>query len=218
VRRLVGIATAGALAAIAPRARGQEAPAADAWPQGGPTRSKEAAHVDVWPRRDNFWLREFYLGGAAGSCTRSDANVGATGVCGDLDLGFESATILGATLRLGGELGLGGTPSVAMGYPGIGVTRESGGFAGVARAFVGFDVTSLFFVRPGGQLRWTVLKGHAAFAPQGTFDMGSRLWTHLELGLRLAVGCEAALRADADKHFVYLPFASGLGGFARVFW
>jgi hypothetical protein len=185
--------------------------------QGAPGPPAAASEPATNSPPSSSGFHDLYLAWMLASCTRSDPNVGSTGFCGDVALGVESPRLGESPVRLGGELGAGATPGFETGVSAVGVVRQSGGTFGLGRVFVGFDVTPVFLVRPGFELHLSAPDGHPAFGPRFTFDMGSRVGAHLELGLRAIVGWEAALRESGASKHVELPFAYGMGLFARGF-
>jgi hypothetical protein len=146
------------------------------------------------PRGQPGIRKGIHLVGAltAGSCTRDDANVGAVGFCGEALVGVDHVFLDAGHFDV--ELGAGFMPSASQGYPDLGVAQGSGGGYGVARLMLGYDLTSLYFVRGGAQLRTTYSLHRVTPGVQLVADVGTRVLLGCagagEVGARLFVGSD----------------------------
>jgi hypothetical protein len=125
-----------------------------------------------------------------GSCARPDANVGATGFCGEALVGFDGA--FGTSRwRYTLEAGAGIMPQASQGYPDIGWSQSSGGGYAVLRGMLGYDFTPVFFTHVGAQTRVTYSNNWTAPGVYAVVDLGSRtrLFSgRLEFGTRTFLG------------------------------
>lgn len=172
----------------------------------------------IWP--DGKSWRIHGVGAASfGTCTRFDPDVGASGVCGEaivgLDIPFQ---IRRARFRFDPELGFGWSASATTTDSALGVSIASGGASLSTRPLFTWDVTRLFFLRAGPELRATYLLDTFATSVRGVLDLGTRFGDILELGLRGYAGVDGIEKAQDGKNSEWsAAFAWGTMFLARVY-
>lgn len=139
------------------------------------------------------------IGNAIGWCSRSDLNVGATGVCGEpLLVGFDYR--ISRVFRFAGETGIGALVHSDTGAPGTptGIEYAAGGWYAPLRLMLHVNLAHdertdlpLFFLTFGAEGRfvfsgWPILPGVAGFAA-----LGGRVGRHFEIGARVYIGADA---------------------------
>jgi hypothetical protein len=142
---------------------------------------------------------------------RIDDRVGASGVCGEAYLGGDILTHIRALAAFRVEGGIGWTMGVTSGDRDYGTSTSSGGPYLAIRGLFDFDITQLFFVRVGPEVR-------GSFSPvapgiYGVVDVGTRVGEHFELGLRSHIGAEGVVRSDSSTQYEWAP-AWGVTAFA----
>lgn len=207
-----GACAAASLNALSPcTAQGGERPPAPATPA---TRTHEP------PVPDGRFHVAF--SGSSGSCIRRDANVGAAGACAEVTVGV---LVLPAacppakaseyrSLRVGLEIGFGGEKEVTQGYADLGLQQRSGGWYGVVRVLLGYDLTPLFFMQVGAQLRSATESPRTG--GEGLLELGTRvLSANVEIGARGQAGAEAIQNSLYGRSWSTSALAYGISGFLR---
>jgi hypothetical protein len=124
-----------------------------------------------------------------GGCVRGGSNLGNSNFCGEALVGLDWAS--GGRVHLSFEGGVGIMGQTTFGYPDLGVAQSSGGFYGVVRSQVGYDVTDYYFFRVGAQGKGTYLLNWFTPGVQAVGDIGTRFFDrHLDVGARVFVGVD----------------------------
>jgi hypothetical protein len=154
----------------------------------------------------------------AGICSRQDPNVGASGFCSDVFFVGIDVPAWRPRWRITAEAGVEVTPRAQSGDQAVGTGFVSGGTYVAMRLLLGYDLTHLYFVRGGFEVRLTADTG---VEPTYVGEMGTRIISHFELGFRTKLGFEgvtATSVASGERESYATPaFALGLMLFVRGF-
>lgn len=171
----------------------------------------------VWPSGTS-WQPHFVGGAMFGSCTRYDPDVGASGVCGEAIVGLDVPFRVGKlSMRLDPEVGFGWSMQTTTGDKALGTQISSGGVEISVRPLVTFDITRLFFARLGPQVRMSMLLDTFNVGVQGVLDLGTRVGSVFELGLRGYAGADAIEKAQATNTEWSAAFGWGTMVLARFY-
>ena len=138
------------------------------------------------------------LAATLGSCTRTEVEVAASGFCPEFSVAGVDVPA-GRRWHVDAEVGLGWVPKGSTGDSNFGIARQSGGTYVVVRPMVGLDITRLFYVRAGVQVRGTWSLERVAPGFHGMLNLGTRLGSHVELGLRVLAGADGGITRGAPS-------------------
>ncbi len=153
-----------------------------------------------------------------GACWRQDPLVPGSGTCGDFFIGIDAP--IPGRFRLTLEGGVVQTVRAQTGpvLPFNGTSHVSGGTYFATRFFIGYDWTRLFFMRLGWELHATA---ETELAEMWLAEMGTRIFGHLEVGLRAKLGFEGVrsqtFTSGRDESGHGIAFAQGVLVFVRAF-
>ncbi len=144
----------------------------------------------LWPDGKSWHVHG--VGAASfGTCTRFDPNVGASGVCGEAIVGVDIPFQVGrARFRFDPEIGFGWNVGSTSSDESLGISIASGGAGIGMRHLFTWDMTRLFFLRAGPEVRAAWLLDNVATSVHGVLDLGTRVGSVLELGLRGYAGAD----------------------------
>jgi hypothetical protein len=219
-RARIGGLCGAALLSLSSQAAAQPAPGPAPPPPAGsyapppPPPPPEERNWPDEPGKPNKKVHLFVSAGI-GSCTRHDAKVGAAGMCGDVvPLGLDVPLRMPFHFSVEGAFG---AMSQVLSGDNLGVLRSGGGAYMALRPLFGYDVTRLFFVRAGPQLRVAWSLGNAAPGVMGLIDLGTRIFSRVEIGPRGFLGVDDVISVDSRGAHHGFAFAFGATLLARVF-
>jgi len=166
------------------------------------------------------------LGAAFGWCTRTGFQVGGNVVCAETTLGMDVSLPRRHDLHWLTELGFGGVGSIRWGYDTQGEQTSTGGGSFVVRTLFGRDFissvpslppweTAVLFWRFGGEFKPMWAFGRWTYGVHGVVDIGTRVVSRFELGLRVLAGADTVRVAGSDYSAVDWTFMVGTQIFTR---
>ncbi len=168
---------------------------------------------------EKSWHPRFIFGGAIGTCTRHDPDVGASGVCGEASTGFDVSFVRHskATWHFGAEVGFGASVRSQTGDATIALAIGVGGPFVSTRTWVTYDVTEFFFLRGGPEVIFSSALDTVTPSVHGFVDLGSRFASCLELGLRAYAGADGLTKTGGTETTYNAAFGWGTFVFARLY-